>query len=81
MPGEATQGVLSSTNREPKAECDEQAVDGGERLAAEAGFSSRLGQRVYEESTPQCELLFSFSNIHGLELKMGWFHDAWLAAF
>jgi hypothetical protein len=30
MPGEAAQGVLSSTNREPEAECDEQAVDGGE---------------------------------------------------
>lgn len=66
MPGEAAQGVLSSTNREPEAECDEQAVDGGEWPAAEAGFPSRLGQRVYEESTPQCELLFSFQIYMGL---------------
>jgi hypothetical protein len=52
MPREAAEGGLAPADCEPEADCNEQAIDGGEWQAAEAGLPTRLRECVHGTTTP-----------------------------
>lgn len=55
MPGKTEEGGFASPDGKPQTDSHEQVAHGGERSATEAGFSSRVRERLHAQQDPHCK--------------------------